>query len=147
VWHVTSDFAAVFLPCGQGTMWDMAQTPGVGRLVGAAFEAGAFVGAVCHGPAGLIEARLADGTPIVAGKRINGFTDAEEVAVRLEHVVPYLLETRLSGLGGIFESNAQNFKPHAVRDGNLMTGQNPASRALVAALMLQALADRAHKAA
>jgi putative intracellular protease/amidase len=144
---VTHDCVAVYLPGGHGTMWDMAQTPGVGRLVGAAFEAGAVVGAVCHGPAGLLEARLADGTPIVAGKRVNGFTDAEEVAAGLDKVVPYLLETRLRGLGGIFERNAENFKPHAVRDGNLVTGQNPASSAQVAALMLQALAERAERAA
>jgi putative intracellular protease/amidase len=95
----------------------------------------------------LLEARLADGTPIVAGKRVNGFTDAEEVAAGLDKVVPYLLETRLRGLGGIFERNAENFKPHAVRDGNLVTGQNPASSAQVAALMLQALAERAERAA
>jgi putative intracellular protease/amidase len=142
-----ADYAAVFLPGGHGTMWDMAQTPGVGRLVGAVFEQGSVVGAVCHGPAGLMEARLANGTPIVAGRRVNSFTDAEEVAVGLDRIVPYLMETRLRGLGAVFEGNADNFQAHAVRDGRLITGQNPRSTAQVASLMLQALADRAHKAA
>ncbi|MGL5010783.1 MAG: type 1 glutamine amidotransferase domain-containing protein, partial [Paracoccaceae bacterium] len=71
-----ADYAAVFLPGGHGTMWDMAQTPAVGAVVGRIFDAGGVVGAVCHGPAGLLEARLADGTPIVAGRRVNSFTEA-----------------------------------------------------------------------
>jgi putative intracellular protease/amidase len=142
-----SDYAAIFLPGGHGTMWDMAQTPAVGRLVGAAFEAGAVIGAVCHGPAGLMEARMADGTPIVAGHRVNSFTDAEEVAAGMDKVVPYLLETRLRGLGALFEANADNFQAHAVRDGRLVTGQNPRSTRGVASLMLQALAERAQNAA
>jgi putative intracellular protease/amidase len=141
------NYAAVFLPGGHGTMWDMAQTPGVGRLVGQAYDAGAVVGAVCHGPAGLMEARLADGTPIVAGKRVNSFTNAEEVAAGLDQVVPYLMETRLRALGAVFEANADNFQAHAVRDGRLVTGQNPRSTIGVADLMLQALADRAKNAA
>jgi putative intracellular protease/amidase len=141
-----ADYAAIYLPGGHGTMWDMAQTPAVGRLVGAAFEAGAVIGAVCHGPAGLMEARLANGTPIVQGKRVNSFTDAEEAAVGLNMVVPYLMETQLRGLGAVFESNADNFKPYAVRDANLITGQNPASSVAVANLMLQALAERAQNA-
>jgi putative intracellular protease/amidase len=119
----------------------------VGRLVGRLYESGAVVGAVCHGPAGLMEARLSDGTPIVAGKRVNSFTDAEEVAVGLDKVVPYLMETRLRGLGAVFEGNAENFQAHAVRDGRLVTGQNPRSTALVADLILQALANRAQGAA
>jgi putative intracellular protease/amidase len=138
-----ADYTAVFLPGGHGTMWDMAQTPGVGRLVGRMYESGAIVGAVCHGPAGLMEARLADGTPIVQGRRVNSFTNAEEVAAGLDRIVPYLMETRLRGLGALFEGNAANFTPYAVRDGNLITGQNPASSAGVADLMLQALSEKA----
>jgi putative intracellular protease/amidase len=142
-----ADYAAVFLPGGHGTMWDMSQTPAVGAVVGQVFEQGGIVGAVCHGPAGLLAARLSDGTPIVAGRRINGFTDAEERAAGLDGVVPYLLETRLRALGGIFDGNPANFQPHAVRDGRLVTGQNPASSAPVAALMLAALADQVGQAA
>jgi putative intracellular protease/amidase len=142
-----ADYAGVFLPGGHGTMWDMSQTPAVGQIVGQVFDAGGVVGAVCHGPAGLLEARLPDGTPIVAGRRVNGFTDAEERAVGLADVVPYLLESRLRALGGLFEGNPSNFGPHAVRDGRLVTGQNPASSAAVARLLVAALADQARKAA
>jgi putative intracellular protease/amidase len=140
-------YAAVFLPGGHGTMWDMSQTPAVGQIVGQVFEQGGVVGAVCHGPAGLLAARLSDGTPIVAGRHVNGFTDAEERAAGLDAVVPYLLEARLRALGGIFESNPANFQAHAVRDGRLVTGQNPRSTAQVATLMLAALADQVGKAA
>lgn len=136
-----SSYAAVFLPGGHGTMWDLAQTPTVGEIVARAYENGAVIAAVCHGPAGLVGARLASGEPLVRGKRINSFTDAEEEAVGLTAVVPYLLERRLRELGGIFESNPENFQPHAVRDGRLVTGQNPRSSERVASLMLEALAQ------
>lgn len=132
------DFAAVFLPGGHGTMWDFAQSEALGRIVGAAYDSGAVIGAVCHGPAGLLGARRADGRPLVEGLRVGGFTDAEEEAVGLTQTVPFLLETRLRELGGRFEC-APNFQPHAVRDGRLVTGQNPQSAPLVTTKMLEAL--------
>jgi putative intracellular protease/amidase len=133
-------YNAVFLPGGHGTMWDFPGSGALARIVGTFFDAGKVVGAVCHGPAGLLSARRADGRPIVAGRRVNGFTDAEEQAVGLTHVVPFLLETRLREQGGLFE-NGPNFQPYAVRDGNLVTGQNPASSALVAESIIAALRD------
>ena len=128
----------LFLPGGHGTMWDLAQTAAVGKAVAAAYEAGAVVGAVCHGPAGLVGAVLSDGKPLVDGKRVNSFTDAEERAVGLTDTVPFLLESRLRELGGKFESNPALFNAHAVRDGRLVTGQNPRSSQQVADLMLKA---------
>ena len=136
-----SDYAVVFLPGGHGTMWDFAQTPAVGKAVASAYEAGAIVGSVCHGPAGLTEAYLSDGTPLVSGKRVNSFTNAEEEAVELTDVVPFSLETRLRERGALFERNPENFGPHAVRDGRLITGQNPASSQKVADLLVAALGD------
>jgi putative intracellular protease/amidase len=135
------DYAVVFLPGGHGTMWDFAQSEAVGQTVARAYDAGAVVGAVCHGPAGLVRAMLSDGKPLVAGKRVNSFTNAEEEAVGLADTVPFALESRLCELGARFESNKQNFQPHAVRDGRLVTGQNPRSSERVATLLLQALAD------
>ncbi len=140
-------YHAVFLPGGHGTMWDMAQSDAVAKAVAAAYENGAVVGAVCHGPAGLLGARLSDGSPLVSGKRVNGFTDAEEEAAGLTDVVPYLLESKLRELGGAFEGNAENFQPHAVRDGRLVTGQNPRSSERVGTLMLEALVEEAAKTA
>ena len=137
----------VFLPGGHGTMWDLAATEPTGKLVAGAYEAGAVVGAVCHGPAGLVGAMLSDGTPLVKGKRVNSFTDAEEDAVGLTDVMPFPLEGKLRELGANFECNADNFQAHAVRDGRLVTGQNPRSSEPVAKLLLEALAEQTQPAA
>jgi putative intracellular protease/amidase len=108
------------------------------RLVGDAFNAGQPVAAVCHGPAGLVKAQRLDGKSIVFGKRVNGFTNEEETAVNLMDVVPFHLESKLRELGGVFEHGPM-WKAYAVRDGNLITGQNPASSALVAQHVVEAL--------
>lgn len=134
-------YDAVFLPGGHGTMWDMPGSEPLAHVVGAVFDRGGAVGAVCHGPAGLVSAKRADGRPIVEGRRVNAFTDAEEEAVGATKVVPFLLGSRLRELGGRFEGGP-NFQPYAVRDGNLVTGQNPMSSALVARHMLDALAEQ-----
>ncbi len=133
-----STFDAVFFPGGHGTMWDLPGDAGVTRAVEAAFAAGRLIASVCHGAAGLVSARRADGRPIVEGQRINSFTDAEEAAVGLADVVPFRLESRLRELGARFEG-AANWQAFAVRDGLFVTGQNPQSSALVAQQVLQAL--------
>lgn len=140
------DYVGVFLPGGHGTMWDMPGSAALADVVGKVFIAGGAVGAVCHGPAGLVSARRADGRSIVAGRRVNAFTDAEEAAVDMTDVVPFLLETRLRELGGHFEGGP-DFQPYAVRDGNLITGQNPASASLVAKHMVEAVMSRSAIAA
>ena len=141
------DYAAIYLPGGHGTMWDLAQTSAVGALIARAYEQGAVIGAICHGPAGLVGATLSSGEPLVKGKRVNSFTDAEERQVGLDDVVPYLLETRLRELGAEFECNSENFGSHAVRDGRLVTGQNPASAERLAKLMIETLAEVADRKA
>lgn len=133
-----SRYDAVFFPGGHGAMWDLPQDAGVTRIVEAAFRAGKLIGAVCHGVAGLVTAQGADGRSVVAGRKVNAFTNDEENAAGLTAVVPFLLETRLAELGGRFEK-APNWQSFAVQDGNLVTGQNPASSERVARLMLQSL--------
>lgn len=133
-------YRIVFLPGGHGAMWDLPTTPAVGRLVADAYEAGAVVGAVCHGPAGLTEVTLSDGEPLVKGRRVTGFTDSEEHAVGLEAVVPFLLETKLRSLGADVVV-ADDFSVHALRDGRLVTGQNPASSVKVGELLLEAMRE------
>ncbi|MEL7252928.1 MAG: type 1 glutamine amidotransferase domain-containing protein [Pseudomonadota bacterium] len=140
------DFDAIFLPGGHGVMWDFPDNDALVQAVGDIHERGGIVGAVCHGPAGLVNAKRADGEPLVKGKRVAGFTDREEAAVDLTQVVPFLLETRLRNLGAHFEG-ADNFTAQAVRDDRLITGQNPQSSEAVAELMVTALSDRATKAA
>jgi putative intracellular protease/amidase len=138
----TARHDAVFLPGGHGTMWDLPDDAGVRRAVESAFVAGKPVAAVCHGPAGLVGARGPDGNPMVAGRRVNAFTNAEEAAVGLVQVVPFLLEDRLRALGAQFVSAAP-WQPFAVRDGHLITGQNPQSSEKVAALVVEALRQAA----
>lgn len=133
-----ADYSAVFLPGGHGTMWDTAEDPATATLVSDAFNAGKPVAAVCHGPAGLVNALRTDGKSILLGKKVNGFTNEEETAAGLMDVVPFHLETRMRELGGIFE-NGPIWQPYAVRDGNLITGQNPESSALVASHVVAAL--------
>ncbi len=134
------DFDAVFLPGGHGTMWDLPGNETLARLIGRMFDEGRIVSAVCHGPAGLVAARRFDGRPIVEGRRVTAFTNSEEEGVGLRDVVPFLLENRLRDLGGRWESGA-DWQPHVVRDGNLITGQNPQSSESVAQKLLEALRE------
>lgn len=133
-----SGFDAIFFPGGHGAMWDLPNDAGVTNAVETAFAAGKVIAAVCHGPAGLVTARRPDGKSILFGKQVNGFTDEEEAAAGLTGVVPFLLETRMRELGGKFEK-APNWQVFAVRDGQLITGQNPNSSALVAQHVLAVL--------
>lgn len=135
----TRSYDAVFFAGGHGTMWDFRQSPAVGRKIVEAFENDKVVAAVCHGPCALLGATLSNGDPLVKGRKVNGFTDAEESAAGLSDVVPFLLESELRAQGGEFEGNPENFGAHAVRDGRLITGQNPASSADVARHILDAI--------
>ncbi|GGE20412.1 dimethylallyltransferase [Aureimonas endophytica] len=132
-------YDAVVLPGGHGTMFDLPESAELAALVGTAWAAGKVIAAVCHGPAGLVQARDESGAPLVRGRRVTGFSDSEERAVGLDEAVPFLLESRLRELGGRYESGA-DFQPFAVVDGRLVTGQNPASSALTAQRVLEALA-------
>ena len=132
------DFDGIFLPGGHGVMWDLPENKILADWLKKYDSDGKIIAAVCHGPAGLTGALGADGKPLVAGRRVTGFTNAEEKAVGLDHVVPFLLQSKLRELGGVFESGG-DWQPHAVRDGNLITGQNPMSSELVGENILQAL--------
>jgi putative intracellular protease/amidase len=133
-----ASFAAIYLPGGHGAMWDMPGNPTLAGIVGSLFDTGKIVSAVCHGPAGLVSAKRRDGRPLVDDKRVSSFTDAEEKALGLAEVVPFLLETRLRELGGRFEGGPR-WQPFVVRDGNLITGQNPKSSTLLAERVIEAL--------
>lgn len=134
-------YAAIFLAGGHGAMWDFPDNAELGRLVAAAHGAGRIVGAVCHGPAGLIPATRSDGGALIAGVRLNAFTDDEERRVGLAQSVPFLLESRLKELGARFEKSSP-FRGCAVHDQGFVTGQNPRSSRAVADRLLAVLADR-----
>lgn len=119
-------YAGIFFAGGHGTMWDLPENQDIASITGAIYESGGVVGAVCHGPAGLVNVCMSDGSYLVEGKTVVSFTNEEERAVGLDQVVPFLLEDRLIQLGGTFIS-AQQFAPQVVTCERLVTGQNPAS--------------------
>ena len=121
-----ADFDAVFYPGGHGPMWDMPDNPTSIALIEACVKADKPVGAVCHAPAALVNVRGKDGQYLVKGKRVTGFTNAEEKAVGLTEIVPFLLEDRLKERAGLY-SKGVNWAPYVQADGKLVTGQNPAS--------------------
>jgi putative intracellular protease/amidase len=121
-----SDYRAIVFAGGHGTMWDFPDDGDVQRVAGAIYDAGGVVAAVCHGPAALVNVRLADGRSLVDGKNVAGFSNAEESAAGLTAVMPFLLESKLVERGGKY-SKSGLWQPHVVTDGRLVTGQNPAS--------------------
>jgi putative intracellular protease/amidase len=133
-------FDAVFYPGGHGPLWDLYQDSDSITLIENFLLAQKPVAAVCHAPAVLLKVKGGDAEPLVKGKKVTGFTNSEEAAVGLTDVVPYLLEDRLVELGGVF-SQADDWSPHVVVDGLLITGQNPASSEAVADALLAHLGD------
>jgi putative intracellular protease/amidase len=132
------EFDAVFYPGGHGPMWDMPDNATSIALLEAFVQADKPVGAVCHAPAALVNVRGKDGEYWVKGRRVTGFANAEEEAVGLTKVVPFLLEDRLKERGGLY-SQAANWSPYVQVDGRLVTGQNPASSGPTAEAMLKLL--------
>jgi putative intracellular protease/amidase len=132
------DYDAVFYPGGHGPLWDLAEDRTSIALIEKLFAAGKPVAAVCHGPAVLRHAKAPDGTPLVKGKAVTGFADTEEAAVQLTNVVPFLVEQELKAKGGRYSKGA-DWADHVVADGNLITGQNPASSESTARSLLEQL--------
>jgi putative intracellular protease/amidase len=135
------DFDLVFIPGGHGPMWDFPGNVALAGLIEAFDEEDKIIAAVCHGPVSLVSARQRDGRPLVAGRRVTGFTNTEEEAVGLARTVPFLLQDRLVALGAGFEAG-RDFAPHVITDGNLVTGQNPASSGPAAEQALAIFASR-----
>jgi putative intracellular protease/amidase len=132
------NFDAVFYPGGHGPLWDLAEDPHSIKLIEHFWAAGKPVGAVCHAPGVLRKVAKPDGTPLVKGKRVTGFTNSEEEGVGLTAVVPFLVEDELKKAGGLFE-RTNDWGEFAVVDGHLVTGQNPASSAIAAEELLKLL--------
>jgi len=124
-------YQAIFFAGGHGAMWDLPSDPSFQRVAAAIYERGGVVAAVCHGPAALVNLRLSDGQYLIAGKVVSAFTNAEERAVQLDAVVPFLLADKLAERGARHES-APNWQEKVVVSERLVTGQNPASAVGVA---------------
>ena len=130
------DFDAVFYPGGHGPLWDLAEDKNSIALIETMYASGKPVAAVCHAPAVLRNASASDGSPLVKGKNITGFSNSEEDAVQLTGVVPFLLEDELKTKGAHY-TKADDWHPYAIIEGNLITGQNPQSSELVAQAVLE----------
>jgi putative intracellular protease/amidase len=132
------DFDTVFYPGGHGPMWDLAEDPNSIRLIESFIAAGKTIGLVCHAPGALHRVKNPDGTPFVAGRNVTGFTNGEEEGVGLTKVVPFLVEDELLSLGATF-SKVKDWGVHSVVDGQLITGQNPASSGPTARVLIDTL--------
>lgn len=132
------DYDAVYIPGGHGPMEDLPDCKPLGQILTELYDAGRLVAAICHGPAGLLSANREDGSWLFAGRRMTAFTNEEEQQGGLAPKAPWLLETRLRERGAQFDAGPA-WQPHMVTDGNLLTGQNPASSYATAEQTLVAL--------
>lgn len=132
------DYDAVFFPGGHGPLWDLAEDKKSIALIENFDAQNKPIAAVCHAPAVFKHPKNADGNPLVQGKKVTGFSNTEEDAVQLTQIVPFLVEDMLQENGGIY-SKKEDWHPYAIEDGNIITGQNPASSELVATLLYNLL--------
>lgn len=134
------EFDAVFYPGGHGPLWDLSEDRDSITLIESMHAAGKPVSAVCHAPAALRHTKLHNGRPLVEGKRVTGFANTEEAAVQLTDIVPFLVEDSLKKSGGIY-SKGPDWSSYVLVDGNLVTGQNPASSEEAARAVLKLLEE------
>ena len=133
-----ADFDAVFYPGGHGPMWDLATDMHSISLIEAFAHSGKPHGFVCHAPGVLLKVRDNNGKPLIAGREVTGFSNAEEAAVGLTDVVPFLIEDEFQRLGARYSKGA-DWQVHVRTAGQLVTGQNPASSAAAANALLDLL--------
>ena len=136
VWE--DGYCGVFVPGGHGAMFDMPDNPLVAAVMERTWAQGGLLGAVCHGPAALVGLRNEERAPLVQNKTLACFTNSEEREVGLDEIMPFLLASRLEELGARLDL-ADDFTPHAVTDGKLVTGQNPQSSRVVAEAVIAQL--------
>lgn len=134
-----ADFDTVFYPGGHGPLWDLAEDKVSIALIESFIAANKPVALVCHAPGVLRHVQTSSGRPLVEGKKVTGFTNSEEAAVELTDIVPFLVEDELKAKGGLY-SKGDDWASYVVRDGLLITGQNPGSSSAAAALLMQQIA-------
>ena len=134
-------FDAIFIPGGHGPMIDLAKDETLGSVVSYFYNEHKIVSAVCHGPAGLINAKTLTGEPVVKGMQLTCFTNKEEKIVQKDKLVPFMLESKLRQLGAIF-NEAEPWEENVIVDKNLITGQNPASAKKLAQAVIKKLCSQ-----
>lgn len=133
-----ADYSAIYYAGGHGAMFDLPTDEGIAMLAAKIYEAGGVLGAVCHGPAGLVGIKLSNGKYLVDGKHINSFTNTEEDINGSSSMIPFLLESKLKERGAIYEKS-DPWQVHVVSDQRVVTGQNPMSATSVGEGILYAL--------
>ena len=132
------DYDAVFYPGGHGPLWDLANDKHSIQLIEDFYNHQKPIAFVCHAPSALINVKTSNGEPLVKGKEVTGFSNSEEVTIKLNTIVPFLLEDELKKLGALY-SKGHDWSSYVKKDGLLITGQNPSSSKAIALLLLQAL--------
>ena len=135
----SDDYVAIYFTGGHGVIWDFPENETLQTISRKIYENGGYVSSVCHGAIGLLNIKLSDGTLLVKGKKVTGFSNAEEKLAELDKYVPFLTETELVIRGAIYQKATEPWAAFAVEDGRLISGQNPASGGAVAELLLKAL--------
>lgn len=133
------DYDAIYLTGGHGVMFDFSQSDRLAALIGEFAETGKVVSAVCHGPAGLLSAKLSNGQYLIDGKDLTGFSWPEEELAQREQAVPYSLQDELKQRGAKYTLADKPFDTYVIEDGRLVTGQNPGSAKAVADAVVKQL--------
>ena len=133
------DYVAIYYTGGHGVIWDFPENEALQSISRKIYEKGGFVSSVCHGAVGLLNIKLSDGSLLIKGKNVTGFSNEEEKLAELDKFVPFLTETELISRGASYKKADQPWAPFAIEDTRLITGQNPASGGTVADLLIGAL--------
>jgi len=133
------EYCVIYFAGGHGTLWDFYDNPKLQEISRKIYEKNGVVSSVCHGAVGLLNIKLSDGSFLIKGKKVSGFSNKEEAAANMTNHVPFLTEDELKKRGGIYQEAPEIFTPFAVADGRLVSGQNPASAGSVAEKVLQVL--------
>lgn len=136
-----ADYVVVHFAGGHGVMWDFPGDPEIERVAVGVYSRGGIVAAVCHGPAALVDVKLADGSYLVSGQDVSAFTNAEEIAAGMDHVVPFALQTKLEERGARHHAGA-NWHSQVSVSGRLITGQNPQSAKAVGERLVEVAGRR-----
>lgn len=134
-----ADYDLVFYPGGHGPMADLAQDKTSGALLVERLAADRPLALLCHAPAAILAAKKEDGSNAFAGRTMTGFSDMEEKLNTFSSKVPWFLETEMKNAGVEYSKALLPLKSHVVRDGNLFSGQNPASAEELATTIVKAM--------
>lgn len=142
-----ADYVAIFYTGGHGTMWDFRDNTALQSVAERIYRQGGIVSSVCHGAAGLLNLRDTQGKPLIAGRRVTGFSNTEEWLSGVRDQVPFMLQDEMRARGAAYDKALLPFVSHVVVDGRLVTGQNPGSSKAVAQALVKQLANQAGEVA